>query len=547
MAPKVSVVIPTYNLKDILLECLESVFKQDYSNLEVIVVDNASVDGTSEAVREKFPNAKLVRNDKNLGVTGGGNAGVKQATGDYIWMVDHDNILEPNMLSEMVQLAESDPKIGIVVPKIYYWEPKDVIWAAGTAINLWTGQNISREGKDVGQYDKVEEVQVAPANFLVKREVIEKVGLYDDVYYISYEDTDFSLRVKRAGYKIIYTPKAVCYHKIPFLDKKAGTRRWLSRAYWTARNKIIFMRKHARSFPLFVLLYPLWLGGYTYQAIRYRDFDALKNFYEGMFDGFKWAFLEYGKSKNRYGRLYSEHYYSEHYYKERYFGLGREERKDYTRILQLLKLQGKDRVLEIGCGLGDLLAKIPSEHKVGVEISNFAVRYCRKRGLSVIKADAEEGLPFGNSAFDVVIMTAVIDYFRSPEFVLKECFRVLVPQGRLVIASPVRSFFVRDLDPAHISEMTTAEMRNLVQECGFDVILHEVCGFSPLYPLLKFFLYRPGRFMKRLLEQIGWGSGEVEHARLVVDRSSSMLLNRWRRSFLGLGQSQLILAEKQGV
>jgi len=208
-------------------------------------------------------------------------------------MVDHDNIMEPNMLAEMLKLAESDPQIGIVVPKIYYWEPKDVIWAAGTAVNLWTGQNLSREGKDVGQYDKVEEVQVAPANFLVKREVIDKIGLYDDVYYISYEDTDFSLRVKKAGYKIIYTPKAVCYHKIPFLDQKAGTKRWLSRAYWTARNKIIFMRKHAKSFSLFVLLYPLWLGGYTYRAVRYRDFDALLNFYKGMLAGFKWAFFDY--------------------------------------------------------------------------------------------------------------------------------------------------------------------------------------------------------------------------------------------------------------
>lgn len=296
---KVSAVVATYNLKDVFLECLESITKQDYPNLEIIVVDNASVDGTADAVAERFPQVNLIRNTENLGVTGGANTGVKKATGDYIWFIDHDNIFEPKMLSEMLKLAESDPKIGVVVPKIYYWDDKTLIWAAGTNINLLTGVNISREGRDVGQYEKVEEVQIAPANFLVKREVIEKVGVYDDVYYISYEDADFSFRVRQVGFKIVYTPKAVCYHKFPILDKKTATKRWLSRAYWTARNKIIFMRKHSPYFPLFVLTYPAWFCIYTYKAVSYFDFKALWNFYKGMFNGFRWAFLEYGKSKDR--------------------------------------------------------------------------------------------------------------------------------------------------------------------------------------------------------------------------------------------------------
>lgn len=298
LLPKVSVVIPTYNLKNILLECLKSVLSQNYNNLEVIVVDNGSTDGTSEVVTRKFPKVKLIRNQKNLGVTGGANAGLREATGDYIWLVDHDNILEFNMLSEMVKLAESDPKIGVVVPKIYYWEDKSLIWAAGTGMNLLTGENIFRGGKDVGQYDRIEEVDIAPANFLVKKEVIEKVGLYDDVFFVSYEDADFSFRVRKAGYKIVYTPKAVCYHKIPLLDKKSAKQRWLSRAYWSARNKIIFMRKNSPFFFLFVLLYPIWFFIYTYQALRYSNFNTLLNFYKGIKDGFKWSFIEYEKSKN---------------------------------------------------------------------------------------------------------------------------------------------------------------------------------------------------------------------------------------------------------
>lgn len=277
------------------MECLGSVLSQDHKNLEVIVVDNGSSDGTGEAVRNKFPDIKLISHKENLGVTGGANAGVRAATGDYIWFVDHDNIFPTNTLSELIALAETDQNIGVTVPKIYYWDDRTIIWAAGTAMNIWTGENISRSGKDVGQYDKIEEVEIAPANFLVKKEVIEKVGSYDDIYCISYEDTDLSYRISKAGYKIIYTPKAVAYHKIPHLDKLTMKKRWLGRSYWAARNKIIFMRKHSPHFSLFVLLYPVWFSVYTYQAIRYWNFPALWNFYRGMLSGFRWAFFDYNK------------------------------------------------------------------------------------------------------------------------------------------------------------------------------------------------------------------------------------------------------------
>lgn len=293
----VSAIVPTYNLKEIFLECLESIIKQDYPRLEIIVVDNGT-DGTYVVVKKKYPNIKVIKNPKNLGSTGGMNTGLKEAKGDYLWFIDHDNILNPDMLSQMIKLAESDPKIGVVTPKILYWENRDIIWSAGNSVNMITGVNYSREGKDIGQYNKVEEVDIAPANFLVKREVIDKVGFYDNVFFVSYEDADFCLRVKNAGYKIVYTPKAICYHKFPLLDKKTSKHRWLSRAYWAARNKIIFMRKCSDYFPLFVLLYPVWFLIYTYQAIRYLNFAALLNFYKGMFAGFKWAFFDYGQQNN---------------------------------------------------------------------------------------------------------------------------------------------------------------------------------------------------------------------------------------------------------
>lgn len=286
--PLVSAIVPTFNLKDIFMECLESIVKQDYPNLEIIVIDNGE-DGAYKLAQKKYPKITVKKSSENLGSTGGMNAGLKLAKGDFIWFIDHDNILNPDMLSIMVELAQSKKNIGVVTPKILYFKPRNTIWSAGTSVSMITGINYSREGKDVGQYETVEEVEIAPANFLVKRELINKVGFYDDVYWVSYEDADWCARVRKSGYKIIYTPHAICYHKIPFLDKLTSKRRWLGRAYLTARNKIIFMRKCSPYFLLFVLLYPVWFCLYTYQAIKYRDFSALKNFYRGMFDGFKWA------------------------------------------------------------------------------------------------------------------------------------------------------------------------------------------------------------------------------------------------------------------
>lgn len=291
--PLVSAVVTTYNLKKILLECLNSIIKQDYKRLEIIVVDNASTDGTSVAVKKKYPKIKIIRNSKNLFSTGGMNTGLKKAKGHYVWFIDHDNIFKTDTLSQMVKLAESDPQIGVVTPKIFYWEKRNVIWSAGTSVNMLTGVNYSREGYDVGQFNKVEEVDIAPANFIVRKKVIDKIGFYDNNFLLSYEDADWCYRVRNAGYKILYTPKAVCYHKFPFLDKITGKRRWLSRSYWAARNKIIFMRKDSPYFPLFVLMYPVWFCIYTYQAIRYLNFRALLNFYKGMIDGFKWAIFDY--------------------------------------------------------------------------------------------------------------------------------------------------------------------------------------------------------------------------------------------------------------
>lgn len=237
--------------------------------------------------------------------------------------------------------------------------------------------------------------------------------------------------------------------------------------------------------------------------------------------------------------------YNQKYYEELEFGLKSETRSDHKRILELLNVGATDRVLEIGSGFGVLLKKIPSKKKVGIEINDLVIRECHKRGLSVVKADAEKGLPFKDSSVDIVIMNEVIEHFKKPKFVLEECFRILVSGGRVIITTPARNFFVHDLSPTHFSEMTVKEMRELIQKCGFKVLTQEVCGISALHPLLENLLFRPFRFLRRILGRGDRAAvGLVDACHAFADRSFLRPLNYYRKHFLGLGQSQIVLGQR---
>jgi GT2 family glycosyltransferase len=280
----VSVVVPTFNSWNTLEECINSVKNQTHEPFEIIVIDNASEDETSKRVKKHFPEVKLVTLQKNTGVTGGRNRGIKEASKntDYLFFIDHDMVADKRMLKELIRVAEKKRDIGIVTPKIYYWGDKKRIWAAGTGINLWTGQVIFRGGEDEGWYDEVEEVQVAPAAMLVKKEVIEKIKGFDDKYFATYEDTDFCFRAREAGFKTYYSPKALAWHKIsPKPEDDAD--RLLSRAYYVAKNRILFMKEFGNS--TFWLFLPLFALYYIKMAILYKRPQAVLDYIRGSLSG----------------------------------------------------------------------------------------------------------------------------------------------------------------------------------------------------------------------------------------------------------------------
>jgi len=235
--------------------------------------------------------------------------------------------------------------------------------------------------------------------------------------------------------------------------------------------------------------------------------------------------------------------YGKKYYKRLEFGFKSETREDHKRILQLLEVKPIDRILEIGCGFGVLLKKIPSKEKIGIETNNFAIKECRKRGLFVIKADAEKTLPFKNLSFDIVVMNEVIEHLKKPEFVLNECYRVLKKNGKILITTPVYHFLTKNMEgkESHFSEMSVKEIRALIAKTGFEILIHEANGIFFLYPLLELFLFKPFR----LLQKKKIAPKTIDKGHSLVDKTFLKPLSWYRKRFLSLGLGQLILAQKR--
>lgn len=283
--PMVSIIILNFNQIKVTCEFLESARKLTYPNYEIILVDNNSDENPEELIRHEYPEVKLIITERNLGFTGGNNVGMKAAKGDYIFVVNNDTEVSPDLLERLLEPFEKDPRVGMVSPKIIYYHSPGVIQYAGyRAINPFTGRNsaIGNREKDEGQHEIARYTDYAHgAAMMVKREVIDKVGMFHDDFFIYYEELDWSARTKRAGYEILYQPKAVIYHKESITMGKESK----LKAYYHNRNRILFMRRNTSNleFGIFVLFYTFFTVPKS--AITYTikgKVDYLKLFFEGV-------------------------------------------------------------------------------------------------------------------------------------------------------------------------------------------------------------------------------------------------------------------------
>ena len=293
----VSIIIPTYNREREVLNCIESLFNITYPNFEILVVDNASMDNTVVSVKKQFANIRVIELSENFGASKARNEGIKYAEGEFLCFVDSDNMVNKNFLTELVLLAESDPLIGFCGPKMYYLNDKTKIWYAGANISLFTSKTkyIGHNQIDRGQYDSIREVGHIPNVWLVKKDVVKKIGLIDINYSMHYEESDWAMRAKKAGYKIMFCPTSVVYHDIPLFKGVKSLRAIIGldnkyRVFFGARNRVLFMKKYAgkTKFILFLIFFNnVFLIIYCLLFLLYGRIDLVKNYIKGFLIGIK--------------------------------------------------------------------------------------------------------------------------------------------------------------------------------------------------------------------------------------------------------------------
>jgi GT2 family glycosyltransferase len=247
-APLVSIVTLNWNSLSHTLEVLESLRGISYPNLEIIVVDNGSTNDEATLIEQKYPEALVIRNERNEGFCGGNNIGTRRSRGDYVLLLNNDTIVEPGFLEPMVEALESDSGAGIASPKILFYHSEGMIQYAGsTAINPLTvrGASIGYGEIDRGQHDMPRETALPHgAAMLMRRALLEKIGLLWETFFVYYEEYDFAERAKRHGYTTRFVPESVILHKESASIGKASP----FKMYQMTRNRLLFLRRNTSGF-----------------------------------------------------------------------------------------------------------------------------------------------------------------------------------------------------------------------------------------------------------------------------------------------------------
>lgn len=248
--PIVYIIIVNWNGYEDTIECIKSLEKIDYNNYRIVVVDNGSNTNEIDNVAKNFPEVHLIKNEVNLGFSGGNNIGMEYAVkeyADFVLLLNNDTVVEKDFLNQLVENTIENEKIGIAVPKINYYSNRDVIWYAGGYINKLRGSGFT---SGVGELDSKYLVNkyvtfATGCCLLIKIDVIKQIGPMDEKYFLYLEDVDYCLRTLDTGYKILFVAKSKIYHKESISTKKNNAFRPL---YYVTRNRLYFVSKFYKKY-----------------------------------------------------------------------------------------------------------------------------------------------------------------------------------------------------------------------------------------------------------------------------------------------------------
>jgi GT2 family glycosyltransferase len=297
-SPLVTIVILNWQNAPDTIECLASVARLSYQNYQTIIVDNGSKDNSVSAIQTAFPGINLIALPENLGYAAGNNVGILQAINsgtEYIFVLNNDTLLAPNILQQLVTVAEENPEVGMVGPKMYCYPLQDVIFAAGSMIQ-WRQGDVYHRGMFLTDTTWNDPPVPEPVDFitgcgvLVRRSLIETVGTLDTLFFLNYEDIEWCVRAQRMGFAIWYAPEAIMWHKVSASLGQSSP----ANTYYTTRNSFAFFWRHsphrwstlARMIGRTVRTIFSWsikkqYRTETYRRLRQANLLALRDFFRG--------------------------------------------------------------------------------------------------------------------------------------------------------------------------------------------------------------------------------------------------------------------------
>lgn len=286
----VSIITINYNGFSDTCELIDSLYKNETVDFEVIVIDNASKENEAEKLAKLYPQIKAIRSEVNLGFAGGNNLGYDNASGNHILFMNNDMIVDKPFLQPLINRFESSGLIGLVSPKIkYLYSPDTIQYAGFTVFSPIVMRNhlIGEKHKDDGSFDEAAITGSAHgACMLTSRSLIDKIGKMTDVYFLFYEEHDWSIRFKEAGYQVWYEPASCVYHK----ESMTITRGTPLRLYYLSRARVIFTRRNTKGFNKLLSCAYLLIFSLPKQVIEFSvksRWQMVRSLCTGIYNGFK--------------------------------------------------------------------------------------------------------------------------------------------------------------------------------------------------------------------------------------------------------------------